>query len=121
MQILISPNSFKHSLDASEAALAIQKGFLQSKLACNCTCFPIGDGGDGTGTLIIDNFKGEIIESSVHDALGREISTSVGLIDGGKTAVIEMANASGIRLLQPEELNPLRATSFGTGEQIKIA
>lgn len=121
MQILISPNSFKHSLDASEVALAIQKGFLQSKLACNCTCFPIGDGGDGTGTLIIDHFKGEIIESLVHDALGREISASFGLIDGGKTAVIEMANASGIRLLQSEELNPLLATSYGTGEQIKIA
>lgn len=121
MQILISPNSFKHSLNATDAALAIQKGFLQSKLDCNCTCFPIGDGGDGTGTLIIDHFKGEIIESSVHDALGRKIDASFGLIDGGKTAVIEMANASGIRLLQQEELSPLHATSFGTGEQIKIA
>src|SRR3546814_10847945 len=57
----------------------------------------------------------------MHDALGREISTSFGLIDGGKTAVIEMAKASGIRLLQSKELIPLRATSFGTGEQIKIA
>lgn len=121
MQILISPNSFKHSLDATDAALAIQKGFLQSKLDCTCTCFPIGDGGDGTGTLIIDHFKGEIIESLVHDALGREIGASFGLIDGGKTAVIEMANASGIRLLQSEELNPLLATSYGTGEQIKVA
>lgn len=121
MQILISPNSFKHSLNATDAALAIQKGFLQSKLDCTCTCFPIGDGGDGTGTLIIDHFKGEIIESFVHDALGREIDASFGLIDGGKTAIIEMANASGIRLLQQEELSPLHATSFGTGEQIKIA
>ena len=121
MKILISPNSFKHSLDATDVALAIQKGFLQSKLDCTCTCLPIGDGGDGTGTLIIDHFEGEIIESLVHDALGREIGASFGLIDGGKTAVIEMANASGIRLLQSKELNPSLATSFGTGEQIKAA
>jgi len=121
MHILISPNSFKHSLDAADVALAIQKGFLQSKLDCTCICLPIGDGGDGTGTLIIDHFKGEIIESLVHDALGREIGASFGLIDGGKTAVIEMANASGIRLLQSKELNPSLATSFGTGEQIKAA
>ena len=121
MKILISPNSFKHSLDATDVALAIQKGFLQSKLDCTCTCLPIGDGGDGTGTLIIDHFEGEIIESLVHDALGREIGASFGLIDGGKTAVIEMANASGIRLLQSKELNPSIATSFGTGEQIKAA
>lgn len=121
MHILISPNSFKHSLDATDAALAIQKGFHQSQLECTCECFPIGDGGDGTGALIIDKFKGETIEAPVHDALGRKLSASFGLIDGGKTAVIEMANVSGIRLLQPEELNPLRTTSFGTGEQIKIA
>jgi len=121
MQILISPNSFKHSLDAMEVAQAIQKGLIQSKLECTCQCFPIGDGGDGTGALIIDHFKGKLIETPVHDALGRKISASFGLIDGGKTAVIEMANASGIRLLQEEELNPLRAISAGTGEQIKAA
>jgi glycerate kinase len=121
MYILISPNSFKHSLNAMDVALAIQKGLLKSKLDCHCTCFPIGDGGDGTGTLIIENFKGEKIESSVHDALGRKINASFGLIDEGRTAVIEMANASGIRLLSQAELNPLHATSFGTGEQIKAA
>lgn len=121
MHILIAPNSFKHSLDASDVALAIEKGFLQSKLDCTCECFPIGDGGDGTGTLIIDKFGGEVIKTTVHDALGRTIDASFGLIDGGKTAIIEMANASGIRLLQSEELNPLQATSFGTGEQIKMA
>lgn len=121
IHILIAPNSFKHSLDAADAAQAIQKGFLQSKLECTCTCFPIGDGGDGTGALIIDHFNGEEIDTTVHDALGREIRASFGLIDEGRTAVIEMANASGIRLLQAEELNPLHATSFGTGEQIKVA
>ena len=121
MHLLISPNAFKHSLNAEEAALAIQQGLMQSKLQCECECFPIGDGGDGTGELIIRKCGGEFVNAATHDALGRKINASFGLIDEGRTAVIEMANASGIRLLQPDELDPLHATSFGTGEQIKAA
>jgi glycerate kinase len=121
MHILISPNAFKHSLTANEAANAIKIGFLQSKLACTCECFPVADGGDGTGELIIRKCNGKLVEAEVHDPLGRKITSSFGLIDEGKTAIIEMANASGIRLLKTGELNPLRATCFGTGVQIKIA
>jgi glycerate 2-kinase len=121
MRILIAPNAFKHSLTAEDTAVAIQEGFMQSGLDCNCECFPIGDGGDGTGELIIKKREGQLIDAESHDALGRKIKTSFGLIDKGKTAVIEMADASGIRLLKKEELNPLIATSFGTGEQIKAA
>lgn len=121
MHILISPNAFKHSLNAAEAAIAIQQGLMQSKLDCKCECFPIGDGGDGTGELIIKRCGGEFVDTETHDALERKIRASFGLIDEGKTAVIEMADASGIRLLKTDELNPLHATSFGTGEQIKIA
>lgn len=121
MNILISPNAFKHSLTAAEAALAIREGLMQSQLHCTCECFPIGDGGDGTAELIIKKHKGVLVTTEVRDPLGRKIKASFGLIDDGKTAVIEMANASGIRLLKKEELNPLRATSTGTGEQIKTA
>ena len=121
MNILIAPNAFKHSLTAEEAALAIQEGFMQSNLDCACECFPVGDGGDGTGELIIKKCNGQHIEAAAHDALARKINSSFGLIDKGKTAVIEMADASGIRLLKREELNPLVATSFGTGQQMKAA
>lgn len=121
MNVLIAPNAFKHSLTAEATAFAIREGFLQSKLDCECECFPIGDGGDGTGELIIKKCEGQLTTTEGHDALGRKIKTSFGLIDNGKTAVIEMADASGIRLLKREELNPLVATSFGTGEQIKAA
>ncbi|MDQ3843121.1 MAG: glycerate kinase, partial [Bacteroidota bacterium] len=121
MHLLIAPNAFKHSLTAEEAAVAIQEGFQQSNLDCTCECFPVGDGGDGTGELIIKKCSGQIVPTATHDALGREINASFGLIDDGRTAVIEMADASGIRLLKKEELNPLRATSFGTGEQMKVA
>lgn len=121
MHILIAPNAFKNALDAEAAAAAIQQGFLQSNLSCTCECFPIGDGGDGTGELIIKKCNGQFVKAEVHDPLGKKINASFGVINNGKTAVIEMANASGIRLLKQDELNPLRATSFGTGEQIKAA
>src|SRR5882724_4701287 len=99
MRILIAPNAFKNSLTAEEAALAIREGLMQSKLECDCECFPIGDGGDGTAELIIKKCNGELVNAEVHDPLGRKIKATFGLIDDGKTAVIEMADASGLRLL----------------------
>lgn len=121
MHILIAPNSFKDSLNAEDAAIAIKEGLMQSKLGCTCECFPIGDGGDGTGMLIIKKCGGELVHITAQDALGRKIDAQYGLIDKGNTAVIEMACTSGIRLLKSDELNPLSATSFGTGQQIKSA
>lgn len=121
MNILISPNAFKNSVNSEAAASAIKEGFVKSQLDCHCHCFPIGDGGDGTANLIINKLGGKLIETEVHDPFGRKIKTCYGLIDGGKTAVIEMANSSGLRLLKSEELNTLKASSYGTGEQIKLA
>src|SRR5687768_15641198 len=98
MRILIAPNAFKNSLHAKAAGLAIQEGLNQSHLDCVCECFPIGDGGDGTGGVIVEKCGGVLVEGLVHDALGRKINAAFGLIEKGHTAVIEMANASGLRL-----------------------
>ncbi len=121
MHILISPNAFKHSIDAAGAANAIAEGLRQSSLSCTMHCFPIGDGGDGTGTLLTNICGGERVSAPTIDPLGRVIKASFGLIDDGKTAVIEMAAASGLHLLRQHELSPLHASSFGTGIQIKQA
>lgn len=121
MHILIAPNAFKNSLNAQDVAGAIRKGLKQSNLKCSSECFPIGDGGDGTARLIIDKFKGEWHEFEILDPLGRIIKSSFGLIDNAKTAVIEMADASGIRLLKEDELSPLNVSSFGTGQLIRHA
>jgi glycerate kinase len=121
MHILIAPNAFKNCLLATEVAEAIYEGLKQSSLSFTAECFPIGDGGDGTGSLIIHKLKGKIISCEVKDPLGRKITSSFGLIDEGKTAVIEMADASGLRLLSANELNPLKASSYGTGELMKAA
>lgn len=121
MHILIAPNAFKHSLTANETADAIQEGLKRSGLNFTSECFPIADGGDGTGHLIVEKCGGVWHEYEVHDPLGRLIKASLGITDQGKTAVIEMADASGIRLLNPEERSPLMASSFGTGELIRLA
>lgn len=121
MHILIAPNAFKNSLDAGKAAKAIELGLKQSRLDCTTECFPIADGGDGTGSLIIERCKGAILTQQVHDPLGRKIDSRFGLIDSGKTGVIEMADASGLRLLKREELNPMQTSSYGTGELINAA
>lgn len=121
MHILIAPNAFKNSLHASAVAKFIGEGLQQSKLNCSFECFPIGDGGDGTAALIIAKQNGNIQNVEAHDALGRKIDSSFGLIDGGNTAVIELADASGIKFFKPHELDPLRASTFGTGELIKHA
>src|ERR1700694_5433900 len=119
MHILIAPNAFKNSLTATAAAEAIREGLYQSKLNCDCECFPVGDGGDGTASLLTQKFGGTLIHAEVHDPLGRKINASFGLIDEGSTAVIEMADASGLRLLHPGELDPLQANTSGTGELIR--
>jgi len=129
MRILIAPNAFKNSLSAEEAALAIERGLKASAFAGTVGCFPIADGGDGTGELIVRHRRGSMITVPARDPLGRMGLAELGLIDGGAVeandggaiGVIEMANASGLRLLRKEELNPLRASSFGTGEMIRHA
>ena len=121
MHILIAPNAFKNSLDAPEVANAIAEGLQLSNLSCTTERFPIADGGDGTAKLILERCQGSRILHEVHDPLGRKISSSFGLIEQGKTAVIEMADASGLRLLTSDERNPLIASSGGTGELIGTA
>lgn len=121
MHILIAPNSFKNSLDATLVAEAIRKGLEQSALPCTLDSFPIGDGGDGTAALIVQHFNGKRLEETVHDPLRRKIISPLGIIDQHQTAVIELADASGLRLLRPEEYDPLHANTYGTGELIKRA
>ena len=121
MHILIAPNAFKNSLSATAAAEAIRTGLKQSKLNCTCECFPVGDGGDGTAALLIQKCDSSTVAAEIHDPLGRKIKATFGLIDKGNKAVIELADASGLRLLRRHEFNPLRATTFGTGELMKCA
>jgi len=119
MHILIAPNAFKHSLSAEAAAAAILKGLEQSRLRFTAECFPVGDGGDGTGDLLMARLGAKKIAATARDPFGRERMSYYGLYS--TTAVIEMANASGLRLLDTQELAPLHAASWGTGDLIRAA
>src|ERR1700742_2617257 len=100
MKILIAPNAFKNSLNADDAAMAILEGLRQSRLQFTGECFPIGDGGDGTGDLLMKRLNATLIEAPARDPLGRPRQATFGL--SGDIAIIEMANASGLRLLKRE-------------------
>jgi glycerate kinase len=119
MKIVIAPNAFKNSLAADAAATAILQGLRESRLDFTGECFPVGDGGDGTGDLLIKMLGATKVEAAAHDPLGRQRQASFGL--AGDTAIIEMASASGIRLLKREELDPLQALSTGTGDLMRAA
>ena len=121
MHVLVAPNAFKNSIDANNAAKAIHRGLLKSKLNCTVTCFPIADGGDGTAPLLIEYLGGEWIQQRVDDPLGRKINSQFGWIKKTKTAIIELAAASGLRLLKPNEYDPLKANTKGTGELMLAA
>ncbi|HEU5166655.1 MAG TPA: glycerate kinase, partial [Chitinophagaceae bacterium] len=118
MHILIAPNAFKNSLDAAKVAEAINNGLHQSKLSCTTSCFPVADGGDGTGDLLISYLGGQLIRTIVNDPLKRKITSSFGWLGKDKTAIIELATASGLRLLKADEYDPLTTTTFGTGQLI---
>jgi glycerate 2-kinase len=121
MKIIIAPDSFKGSLSAFEVAKSIQRGIIKIDETIETVIVPMADGGEGTVQSLIDASGGEIIELTVHDPLFREIKSFYGIMGDGITAVIEMAAASGLPLLTPEERNPLKTTTYGTGELIKDA
>ena len=115
MKILVASGAFKQSLTAAKACKTIANGLKQSGLEAQIELLPIADGGNGT----LDAFLatgGKRISLEVLDPLLRPVLAEYGLVEGGKTAVIEMALASGLELLQPSELNPLIASTYGTGQ-----
>lgn len=121
MHLIIAPNAFKGSLTAEEAAECIATGIGQSRLQCSLTLIPVADGGDGTARLIAKIMKSRTIPVKVHDPLGRLIESSYGWLEDQKTAIIEISDASGLKLLKREELNPLVANTKGAGELILAA
>lgn len=121
MRILIAPDSFKESLSAVKVAGAISEGIVQEVPDAEIKCIPMADGGEGTVEALVVATGGKIIPCSSVDALNRPIQSFYGVLGNGKTAVIEMAAASGIELLSPGERNPLITTTFGTGLLLKSA
>ena len=121
MRIVIAPDSFKECLSATKVAAAISEGIKRVVPEAEITCIPIADGGEGTVEALVAATSGKIVSAPSVDALNRPIQSFYGILGDGKTAVIEMAAASGIELLAQEERNPMITSTFGTGRLLKSA
>lgn len=122
MKIVIAPDSFKESLSALEAAHAIEAGFREIFPDAVYVKVPVADGGEGTVEAMTAATNGRRVELQATGPLGRPVAAFYGLSGGDNViAVIEMAAASGLELVAPEDRNPLLATSRGTGDLIRAA
>lgn len=121
MRIVIAPDSFKGSLSALAAASAIREGFSRVWPEAEYLLFPIADGGEGTVEVLVESGGGVLVRERVSDALGRPVEAAWGLLQDGRSAVVEVAAASGLASLKLEELNPAGASSYGSGQLIKKA
>jgi glycerate 2-kinase len=121
LRIGIAPDSFKGSLSALEAATCIASGLKRALKGVRTVMVPMADGGDGTVQAIVEATGGRLLRRRVSDPLGRKVNAVFGITGDGRTAVIEMAAASGLALLKPAERNPMQTTTAGTGELIRYA
>lgn len=121
MKIIIAPDSFKGSLASHQVCAAIEKGIKKADPSIDIISIPMADGGEGTVDALMDSLGGYKVVVEVKDPLFRKIKAQYGLTDEGKTAVIEMASASGLALLSNSERNPMKTTTYGTGELIRDA
>lgn len=121
MRILIAPDKFKGSLTAREVCDALIAGIRRKIPDAQCIAFPLADGGDGTAEVLVYHCGGRTVKVTARDPFLRTIEAGYGLSKDGATAFIEMADASGLRILKPSERNVMKATTAGTGDLIRDA
>lgn len=121
MNIVIAPDSFKESMTAMEVADMIEEGFTEIFPHATYIKAPMADGGEGTTQSLVDATHGRMKWRTVTGPLGTPVEAFYGLSGDGQTAIIEMAAASGLDLVPPKQRNPMRTTTYGTGELILAA
>ena len=121
MRIVIAPQSFKGSVSGPEAARAIQEGILRVFPKAETVLVPVADGGDGTLDALVEATSGQTFASRVNGPLRQRVQARWGVMGDCKTAVIEMAQASGLALLPYKDRNPRHTSTYGTGQLIKRA
>ncbi|MGB9859376.1 MAG: glycerate kinase, partial [Moorellaceae bacterium] len=120
-RIVIAPDSFKESLDAPQVAAAIAAGIKRVLPEVETVEVPLADGGEGLTTTLVAATGGRLMTATVTGPLGEPVTAKWGILGDGRTAVIEMAQASGLPLVPKEKRNPLYTTTYGTGELIRQA
>ncbi len=121
MKFLFASDSFKGSLSSHDTARLLSEAAEKVFPGCETVSVPVADGGEGTVSAVVSACGGQIVTVGVHDPLMRKIDASYGIIDAGggrRRAVIEMAAASGLTLVEDDLRDPLITSSFGTGELI---
>jgi glycerate kinase len=121
VKVLVAPDSFKGNLRAEEVCAAIEAGVLRAAPEATVYRIPLADGGEGTARALTLAAGGRFIRKTVKGPLGDPVEAEFGLIRGGRTAVLDLAGASGIELVSRDRLDPMKATSYGTGELIAAA
>lgn len=116
--ILLAPDSFKESMTAKEACIAMERGIKKVNSNITCIHVPMADGGEGTMQSLVDATGGKVYSIDVVGPLYDKIEAQYGILGNGEVGVIEMASASGIGLVPAEKRNPLLTTTYGTGELI---
>jgi len=120
-KIIVAPDSFKGSLSAEKAADTIAKALRRTFTESEIVKLPIADGGEGSAKVFASKRRGRTVFAAVLDPIGERIVAEYLVLDNGKTAIIEMAEASGLTLIPEEKRNPLHTTTYGTGVLIKNA
>lgn len=121
MRVLIAPDSFKGSLKSPDVARAMAAGVREAVPDADVVELPVGDGGEGTLDALVAATGGTLLSRSVAGPLGEPVEARLGLLGDGATAFVEMAEASGLSLIPGDRRDPLRATTYGTGELIRAA
>ena len=116
---LVAPDSFKGTFSAPEVAAALAAGLRSAGRAAEE--LPVADGGEGTMQALLSTLDGELRTTRASDPLGRPVEASFALIDGGRTGIVEMAQASGLALVDEAERDAWAASTRGTGELIAAA
>jgi len=117
--VLVAPDSFKGTFSAAQVAEALAAGVEEAGARAD-RC-PVADGGEGTLDVLLAARGGEVRTAPAHDPLGRPLDARFALLDGGATAVVETAEASGLALVAPDERDAEAASTAGTGELIAAA
>lgn len=118
MNIVVAIDSFKGSLSSTEAGNIVKNAALKIEPSYNVIVRPLADGGEGTVEALSSGVKGELIELEVTGPLFESVTANYFIMDGNNTAVIEMASAAGLTLIEENRRDPLKTTTFGVGEII---
>ncbi|HYR48765.1 MAG TPA: glycerate kinase [Candidatus Eisenbacteria bacterium] len=119
MKVVVAPNAFKGSLSASQAAAAIARGVREVFPNADIVEVPVADGGDGTAEALVSAHDGTFHTVEVEGPLGDPVAATYGLIDRGRTGVVELASSSGLALISPVRQDPRRASTYGFGQLLE--